>query len=89
VVSDFSPSGDQPAASDEAHRRQIEKAEDAEAAEMSSYSSSGCDADTGSDDREGASPAPSTASTSATGGGALASDEQLAALREKLTGGGS
>jgi len=36
VVSDFSPSGDQPAAIDEAHRRQIEKAEDAEAAEMSS-----------------------------------------------------
>jgi len=65
----------------EAHRKQIEKAQadDAEAAGASSYSS-GADADADADPAD-----PDAAGAS----GALASDEQLAALREKLTGGGS
>ncbi|NUW39738.1 30S ribosomal protein S1 [Nonomuraea rhodomycinica] len=63
----------------EAHKRQIEEARRAEAeageAAPSSYS--------------GESAAPSSSSSSAPAGGALASDEALAALREKLAGGQS
>ncbi len=77
----------------EAHRKQVEKAQadDAEAAGLTSYSSGGergPDGDPADDGgAEGAPAAP--APPSGSGGGALASDEQLAALREKLTGGGS
>ncbi|MCW2843441.1 MAG: rpsA, partial [Nocardioides sp.] len=66
----------------EAHTKQQAEAKvaEAEAGEATSYSSA-----TGvSDDDE--SPASEAEST---GGGSLASDEALQALREKLTGGGS
>ncbi|NUW34378.1 MULTISPECIES: 30S ribosomal protein S1 [Nonomuraea] len=63
----------------EAHKKQIEEARRAEAeageAAPSSYT--------------GESAAPSSSSSSAPAGGALASDEALAALREKLAGGQS
>jgi small subunit ribosomal protein S1 len=61
----------------EQHRKQVAKAAEAEtaAAGDQSYSSASEDA-----------PAASTAGSSG-GGGSLASDEQLAALREKLSGG--
>ncbi|MDP9431683.1 MAG: 30S ribosomal protein S1 [Actinomycetota bacterium] len=65
----------------EQHQQQISKAqaEEAEAAGLTSYSSDGSAAADGDEDRGDAPAAPA--------GGALASDEQLAALREKLTGG--
>ncbi len=65
----------------EQHQQQISKAqaEEAEAAGLTSYSSDGSAAADGDEDGGGAPAAPA--------GGALASDEQLAALREKLTGG--
>ncbi|MGI8682245.1 MAG: 30S ribosomal protein S1 [Mycobacteriales bacterium] len=70
----------------ETHRKQIEKAqaEDVEAAGLTSYSS-GAAPDAGAETADADAPAPTTGG----GSGALASDEQLAALREKLTGGGS
>ncbi|MBV2365231.1 30S ribosomal protein S1 [Streptomonospora nanhaiensis] len=60
----------------EAHRKQVEEAQaaEAEAAAEPAY------------DGEPA-PAPSSGGESESGGGALASDEALAALREKLAGG--
>ncbi|MGH3526201.1 MAG: 30S ribosomal protein S1, partial [Pseudonocardiaceae bacterium] len=67
----------------EQHRKQVVKASeaDSEAAEDQNYSSETAEAATTS----------STSSTGSTGnaaaGGSLASDEQLAALREKLSGG--
>ena len=69
----------------ETHRKQIEKAQadDVEAAGLTSYSS-GAAPDAGAETADADAPAPTTG-----GSGALASDEQLAALREKLTGGGS
>ena len=75
----------------EAHKQQIEDAKkaDLEAGEVSSYSS-----DTDESDEEAAAPgAPAPASTTPAAPtptdseGALASDEALQALREKLTGG--
>jgi small subunit ribosomal protein S1 len=72
----------------EAHKRQIEEAQKAEleAGAVSSYSSDSADEAAAPD----SSPAPAPPSTPAPqpGEGALASDEALQALREKLTGQG-
>ncbi|HET8599343.1 MAG TPA: 30S ribosomal protein S1 [Segeticoccus sp.] len=66
----------------EAHKRQVEEAQQAEgeagAASATSYSSGGSSSSSSSS---------ATPSAPASGGGTLASDEALAALREKLTGG--
>ncbi|MEV0200775.1 30S ribosomal protein S1 [Nonomuraea sp. NPDC050691] len=65
----------------EAHKKQIEEARraEAEAGEAAPSSYTG----------ESAAPSSSSSSSSAPAGGALASDEALAALREKLAGGQS
>jgi small subunit ribosomal protein S1 len=75
----------------EAHKKQIEEAQQAEldAGEESNYSSDS-DSDSGSDSgAESAASEPAPAPTpEPPGDGALASDEALQALREKLTGQG-
>ena len=73
----------------EAHRKQIEDAEkaDLEASESGSYSSD-APAESGDDDNgAGNETAPARPAAPAKVDGALASDEALQALREKLTGG--
>ena len=79
----------------EAHRAQVEQAakDDAEAAanpEAATSYSSGGGSGSGSGSSSGSSSSSTSGSTdsgSSQGGGTLASDEALAALREKLTGG--
>ncbi|MGH3498149.1 MAG: 30S ribosomal protein S1 [Nocardioidaceae bacterium] len=71
----------------EAHKKQIEDAQqaDLEAGEVSQYSSEPAAAASGSDE---AAAGTSAEPAEADAGGALASDEALQALREKLTGQG-
>ncbi len=72
----------------EAHKRQIEEAQKAEleAGAVSSYSSDSADATAAPESTPA--PAPPSAPAPQPGEGALASDEALQALREKLTGQG-
>ncbi|MGH3995279.1 MAG: S1 RNA-binding domain-containing protein, partial [Pseudonocardiaceae bacterium] len=62
----------------EQHRKQVTKAVEAESAEAAGDQQNYSSATT---------EAPASSSTSSSSGGSLASDEQLAALREKLSGG--
>jgi small subunit ribosomal protein S1 len=64
----------------EQHRKQVVKASeaDSEVAEDQNYSS---------ETAEAATPSSTSSTSNAGAGGSLASDEQLAALREKLSGG--
>src|SRR3954468_17966821 len=77
----------------EAHRAQVEQAvrDDAEAAATpeaaTSYSSGGPSSSSSSSSSTGGSSSSSSDGGASQGGGTLASDEALAALREKLTGG--
>ncbi len=75
----------------EAHKRQIEEAQKAEieAGAVSSYSSDSSDSsDTPAAPESTPTPVPSATPAPQPGEGALASDEALQALREKLTGQG-
>ncbi|MGH3911400.1 MAG: 30S ribosomal protein S1, partial [Pseudonocardiaceae bacterium] len=73
----------------EQHRKQVVKAAEAEseAAGDQNYSSATTEAPAGSGPGGSTSGGSASGSSSGGGGGSLASDEQLAALREKLSGG--
>ncbi|MGP7997653.1 MAG: 30S ribosomal protein S1 [Streptosporangiaceae bacterium] len=73
----------------EAHRRQVTEARKADTGDEGGGSDGGSDGGGGSDDDGSGTHTSGTPDRSGAGGGALASDEALAALRDKLSGGQS